>query len=155
MAKVYYVGDWAAMLGPVFAEAPFNYAFSMRSSGGMPSIGSFPVEHKLGFPPDRLTTIFSVARNDFSRKKPRMNKQASPRRTILGVLTTVAMAVSVVSAAAAEPAVQGQVSNAGALVPGEAQGSPKGDAVSAARALVNRFLPGRGDSFLLEVGSTC
>jgi len=27
MAKVYYVGDWAAMLGPIFAETPFNYAF--------------------------------------------------------------------------------------------------------------------------------
>jgi uncharacterized membrane protein len=27
MAKVYYVGDWAVMLGPVFAETPFNYAF--------------------------------------------------------------------------------------------------------------------------------
>jgi uncharacterized membrane protein len=27
MAKVYYVGDWAVLLGPVFAESPFNYAF--------------------------------------------------------------------------------------------------------------------------------
>lgn len=27
MAKIYYVGDWAVMLGPVFAETPFNYAF--------------------------------------------------------------------------------------------------------------------------------
>ncbi len=26
MAKVYYVGDWAVMCGPVFAETPFNYA---------------------------------------------------------------------------------------------------------------------------------
>ena len=26
MAKVYYVGDWAVMLGPCFAETPFNYA---------------------------------------------------------------------------------------------------------------------------------
>ena len=26
MADVYYVGDWAIMLGPVFAETPFNYA---------------------------------------------------------------------------------------------------------------------------------
>ncbi|GHC62068.1 glutamine amidotransferase [Roseibacillus persicicus] len=26
MAKIYYVGDWAVMLGPVFAETPFNYA---------------------------------------------------------------------------------------------------------------------------------
>lgn len=26
MAKVYYVGDWAVMTGPVFAESPFNYA---------------------------------------------------------------------------------------------------------------------------------
>lgn len=27
MAKVYYVGDWAVMCGPVFAETPFNYAY--------------------------------------------------------------------------------------------------------------------------------
>lgn len=26
MANVYYVGDWAVMLGPIFAETPFNYA---------------------------------------------------------------------------------------------------------------------------------
>ncbi len=25
MAKVFYVGDWAVMLGPVFAETPFDY----------------------------------------------------------------------------------------------------------------------------------
>lgn len=27
VAKIYYVGDWAIMCGPVFAETPFNYAF--------------------------------------------------------------------------------------------------------------------------------
>lgn len=27
MAKIYYVGDWAVSMGPVFAETPFNYAF--------------------------------------------------------------------------------------------------------------------------------
>ena len=27
MKKVFYVGDWAIKLGPVFAETPFNYAF--------------------------------------------------------------------------------------------------------------------------------
>ena len=27
MAKIYYVGDWAVMLGPIFAETPFNYAY--------------------------------------------------------------------------------------------------------------------------------
>ncbi|HID52393.1 MAG TPA: hypothetical protein EYP41_10185 [Anaerolineae bacterium] len=27
MAKIYYVGDWAISLGPVFAETPFNYAY--------------------------------------------------------------------------------------------------------------------------------
>jgi uncharacterized membrane protein len=27
MAKIYYVGDWAIMLGPVFAETPFNYSY--------------------------------------------------------------------------------------------------------------------------------
>ncbi|MEM9327668.1 MAG: glutamine amidotransferase [Bacteroidota bacterium] len=26
MARVYYIGDWAVMTGPVFAESPFNYA---------------------------------------------------------------------------------------------------------------------------------
>lgn len=26
MAKIYYVGDWAVMCGPVFAETPFNYS---------------------------------------------------------------------------------------------------------------------------------
>ncbi len=26
MAKIYYVGDWAVMCGPVFAETPFSYA---------------------------------------------------------------------------------------------------------------------------------
>jgi uncharacterized membrane protein len=25
MAKIYYIGDWAVMIGPVFAETPFNY----------------------------------------------------------------------------------------------------------------------------------
>jgi uncharacterized membrane protein len=27
MAKIYYIGDWAVMLGPVYAETPFNYAY--------------------------------------------------------------------------------------------------------------------------------
>ncbi|MEW5959009.1 MAG: glutamine amidotransferase [Chloroflexota bacterium] len=27
MARVYYIGDWAVMCGPVFAETPFNYAY--------------------------------------------------------------------------------------------------------------------------------
>ena len=27
MAKIYYVGDWAVMLGPCFAETPFNYSY--------------------------------------------------------------------------------------------------------------------------------
>lgn len=27
MAKIYYIGDWAVMLGPLFAETPFNYAW--------------------------------------------------------------------------------------------------------------------------------
>jgi uncharacterized membrane protein len=27
MAKIYYVGDWAVKMGPVYAETPFNYAF--------------------------------------------------------------------------------------------------------------------------------
>ncbi len=27
MAKVFYIGDWAVLLGPVFAESPFNYAY--------------------------------------------------------------------------------------------------------------------------------
>jgi uncharacterized membrane protein len=31
MANVYYIGDWAVMLGPIFAETPFNYAFKGTS----------------------------------------------------------------------------------------------------------------------------
>ena len=27
MAKVYYIGDWAVLTGPVFAETPFNYTY--------------------------------------------------------------------------------------------------------------------------------
>ena len=27
MAKIYYIGDWAVLTGPVFAETPFNYAY--------------------------------------------------------------------------------------------------------------------------------
>lgn len=27
MAKIYYVGDWAIQLGPMYAETPFNYAW--------------------------------------------------------------------------------------------------------------------------------
>lgn len=27
MARVYYIGDWAIMCGPVFAETPFNYTY--------------------------------------------------------------------------------------------------------------------------------
>ena len=27
MAKIYYIGDWAIMCGPVFAETPFNYTY--------------------------------------------------------------------------------------------------------------------------------
>jgi uncharacterized membrane protein len=27
MARIYYIGDWAIMCGPVFAETPFNYAY--------------------------------------------------------------------------------------------------------------------------------
>ncbi|NUQ77845.1 MAG: hypothetical protein HUU21_30280 [Polyangiaceae bacterium] len=26
MAKIFYIGDWAVLMGPVFAESPFNYA---------------------------------------------------------------------------------------------------------------------------------
>ena len=26
MAKIYYVGDWAVLTGPVFAETPFHYS---------------------------------------------------------------------------------------------------------------------------------
>lgn len=27
MARIYYIGDWAVMCGPVFAETPFNYTY--------------------------------------------------------------------------------------------------------------------------------
>lgn len=32
MAKVYYIGDWALQLGPVYAETPFNYAHKGTAS---------------------------------------------------------------------------------------------------------------------------
>lgn len=31
MAKVYYIGDWAIMLGPMFVETPFDYAWKGTS----------------------------------------------------------------------------------------------------------------------------
>lgn len=27
MAKIYYIGDWAVSIGPIFGETPFNYAY--------------------------------------------------------------------------------------------------------------------------------
>lgn len=27
MSRIYYVGDWAIMMGPIFAESPFNYEY--------------------------------------------------------------------------------------------------------------------------------
>ena len=52
MARIYYIGDWAVMLGPVFAESPFNYTakgtevFNYGSwlKGALESTGEHEVE---------------------------------------------------------------------------------------------------------------
>lgn len=64
MAKIYYVGDWAVMLGPVFAETPFNYAFKgteiFNYGHWLKSALESTGEHQ----------VDSVATWDFYRNKP-------------------------------------------------------------------------------------
>ena len=70
MAKVYYVGDWAVMLGPVFAETPFNYAFKgtdifnygkwlkeALESTGKHEVASVPTWEFYRLPPGRYEEI--------------------------------------------------------------------------------------------------
>lgn len=70
MAKVYYVGDWAVMLGPVFAETPFNYAWkgtnvvnyghwlkSALESDGYHEVESVPTWEFYELPPGRWEEI--------------------------------------------------------------------------------------------------
>lgn len=64
MARIYYVGDWAVMLGPMFAETPFNYAWKGTDlfnygkwlkeaieGGGRHSVESVPVWEFYRMPP--------------------------------------------------------------------------------------------------------
>ena len=66
MAKIYYAGDWAMMLGPVFAETPFNYAWKGADlynyghwlkdaieSGGEHEVTSVPAWEFYRLPPGR------------------------------------------------------------------------------------------------------
>lgn len=70
MAKIYYVGDWAVMLGPCFAETPFNYAWKgtdifnygkwlkegLESTGGH-QVESVPTWEFYRLPPGRYEEI--------------------------------------------------------------------------------------------------
>jgi uncharacterized membrane protein len=70
MAKVYYIGDWALMLGPVFAETPFNYAHKgadvfnygrwlkdALESTGRHEVSSIPTWEFYRLPPGRWEAI--------------------------------------------------------------------------------------------------
>ena len=70
MAKVYYVGDWAVMTGPVYAETPFNYAYKgleifnygkwlkeALESSGEHSVTSVPTWDFYSLPPGEYENI--------------------------------------------------------------------------------------------------
>lgn len=72
MAKIYYVGDWAVMLGPLFAETPFNYAWKgtdvfnyghwlkdALESGGEHQVASVPTWEFYRLPPGRYEQILA------------------------------------------------------------------------------------------------
>jgi uncharacterized membrane protein len=72
MARVYYVGDWAVLLGPMFAETPFNYAWKgtdifnygkwlkdALESGGEHTVTSVPTWEFYGLGPGRYEQILS------------------------------------------------------------------------------------------------
>lgn len=73
MAKVYYIGDWAVMLGPCFAETPFNYSWKgtdifnyghwLRSaieSTGRHEVTSVPTWEFYRLPPGRWEEILAT-----------------------------------------------------------------------------------------------
>ena len=72
MARVYYVGDWAIMLGPVFAETPFNYAWKGTDlynyghwlkegleEGGEHEVASVPAWEFYRLPPGRYEELLT------------------------------------------------------------------------------------------------
>jgi uncharacterized membrane protein len=72
MARIYYVGDWAVMLGPCFAETPFNYAWKgtdvfnygkwlkeALESAGRHQVESVPAWEFYRLPPGRYETILA------------------------------------------------------------------------------------------------
>ncbi len=72
MAKIYYVGDWAVMLGPLFAETPFNYAWKgtdlfnygrwlkeALESEGEHEVASVPTWEFYRLPPGRYEEILA------------------------------------------------------------------------------------------------
>ncbi len=73
MARIYYVGDWAVMLGPVFAETPFNYAWKGTDifnyghwlkdaieSGGEHQVESVPAWEFYHLPPGRYEEVLAA-----------------------------------------------------------------------------------------------
>ncbi len=72
MARIYYVGDWAVMLGPMFAETPFNYAWKgtdlfnygvwlkeALEAGGQHEVASVPTWEFYRLPPGRYEQILA------------------------------------------------------------------------------------------------
>ncbi len=72
MAKIYYVGDWAVMTGPVFAETPFNYAYkglelfnygtwlkAALESSGEHTVNSVPVWDFYKLPPGEYEKVLA------------------------------------------------------------------------------------------------
>lgn len=70
MARIYYVGDWAVMLGPIFAETPFNHSpkgtdlfnygkwlKEALESGGEHEVDSVPAWEFYRLPPGRYEEI--------------------------------------------------------------------------------------------------
>jgi len=64
MAKIYYVGDWAVMLGPVFAETSFNYAYKGTE------IFNYGVWLKEALESDGRNEVLSVPAWDFYKLGP-------------------------------------------------------------------------------------
>lgn len=72
MAKIYYIGDWAVMLGPTFAETPFNYSWKgldifnyghwlkdAIESGGEHQVTSVPTWEFYRLPPGHYEKILA------------------------------------------------------------------------------------------------
>lgn len=72
MARIYYVGDWAVMLGPMFAETSFNYAWKgldifnyghwlkdALEAGGQHQVTSVPTWEFYRLPPGQYEKILA------------------------------------------------------------------------------------------------